>query len=114
MDLRDGTYMLMEDYILGYITVPKGFIFDGASIPKMAQYIIGSNIDPRFLVAALVHDWLYNKECKLPLSRDEADALFMYILIEEGTDETLAYTMHWAVSTFGAKHYKSKSYKVQS
>ncbi len=96
----------MEAYILGYITVPKGFIFDGASIPKSAQYIIGSNIDPKFLIAALIHDWLYSKKCKLPISKDEADALFMYILIEEGTNEALAFTMHWAVSTFGAKHYK--------
>lgn len=38
--------------------IPKGYCFDGASIPRYFWRIIGSNTDNTFLVAALVHDYL--------------------------------------------------------
>lgn len=39
-------------------TIPKGYCYDGASIPKIFWRVIGSNTDNRFLIAALVHDAL--------------------------------------------------------
>ena len=39
-------------------TIPKGYCYDGASIPKIFWRIIGSNTDNKFLVPALVHDVL--------------------------------------------------------
>ena len=39
-------------------TIPKGYCFDGASIPRFFQRIIGAPTDNNFLVAALVHDYL--------------------------------------------------------
>ena len=38
--------------------IPKGYCYDGASIPKIFWRIIGSNTDNRFLIPALVHDVL--------------------------------------------------------
>lgn len=38
--------------------IPKGYCYDGASIPKLFWHVIGSNTDNRFLVAALIHDVL--------------------------------------------------------
>ena len=38
--------------------IPKGYCYDGASIPRLFWRVIGSNTDNNFLVAALVHDVL--------------------------------------------------------
>ena len=38
--------------------IPKGYCYDGASIPRIFWRVTGSNTDNRFLVAALIHDVL--------------------------------------------------------
>ena len=38
--------------------IPKGYCFDGASVPRFFWRVIGSNTDNKFLVAALIHDVL--------------------------------------------------------
>lgn len=38
--------------------IPKGYCYDGASIPRLFWRLIGSNTDNRFLIPALVHDVL--------------------------------------------------------
>ena len=45
---------------LKYITVPYGFISDGASIPKFVWSIVGSPWTGRYVQAAVVHDVLYH------------------------------------------------------
>lgn len=39
-------------------TVPKGYCYDGATIPRFFWRIIGSNTDNTFLIPALIHDVL--------------------------------------------------------
>ena len=39
-------------------SIPKGYCYDGASIPRFFWRVIGSNYDNRYLVAALIHDVL--------------------------------------------------------
>jgi hypothetical protein len=39
-------------------TIPKGYCFDGASVPKFFHRVIGANTDNKFLIAALIHDWM--------------------------------------------------------
>jgi hypothetical protein len=45
--ISDSEVYLLDDYtvdtIIGRITVKRGFIFDGASIPKFAWSILGEN-----------------------------------------------------------------------
>lgn len=36
--------------------IPKGYCYDGASIPRLFWRVIGSNTDNKFLVPALIHD----------------------------------------------------------
>lgn len=38
--------------------IPKGYCYDGASIPRFFWRIIGANTDNRFLIPALIHDVL--------------------------------------------------------
>ena len=39
-------------------TIPKGYCYDGASVPRFFWRVIGANTDNKFLIAALVHDVL--------------------------------------------------------
>lgn len=55
------------------VRIPKGFITDGASIPKFAWSIIGGPLG-RYAAAAVVHDYLYHKKI---YSRSKADAIFL-------------------------------------
>ena len=38
--------------------IPKGYCYDGASIPRFFWRLIGSNTDNKFLIPALIHDIL--------------------------------------------------------
>lgn len=39
-------------------TIPKGYCFDGASIPRLFWRVIGAPTDNSFLIAAMIHDTL--------------------------------------------------------
>lgn len=39
-------------------TIPEGYKWDGATIPRLAWFFVGSKTDNRFLVPSLVHDVL--------------------------------------------------------
>lgn len=71
---------LTRDFTAHGITVPKGFIFDGASAPRVFWGIIPPF--KRTKKAACIHDWLCanakNKE-----DRKKADKLFK-VMCEEG------------------------------
>ena len=41
-----------------HFSIPKGYCYDGASIPRLFWRVIGSNADNRFLIPALIHDVL--------------------------------------------------------
>ena len=65
--------------VLGEITVPAGFAWDGASIPRILHGILptwGAHVG-----AALIHDYLYNTK---PCTREQADRAFLELLIEDG------------------------------
>lgn len=47
---------VLEALAYGPITVPVGFVSDGASIPRIAWRTIGHPFDARWLRSALVHD----------------------------------------------------------
>lgn len=56
------------------IIVPKGFVTDFASIPRLAQVIIPKDVGRR---AAVLHDWLYaTNGCRGFFTRRKADAIF--------------------------------------
>ena len=74
------------------ITINAGFEFDGASIPALAQPLVGGPYDPRRLPAATVHDWLYASH-RLP--RWLADLLFLYILLMTGLLEFWRCLVDW-------------------
>lgn len=65
----DTNFFLVANYVICVclngakieIFIPKGFIFDGASIPRFFWRIVGHPFHPKRVIAALVHDALFGK-----------------------------------------------------
>lgn len=85
------------------IRIPEGYITDGASIPRLFWEEIGSPYQPKFMLAAIIHDYLceiYDGDIKNDYSKTsntEMSELFFVLLIENEVDETKAELMHTAV-----------------
>lgn len=88
--------------------IPKGFIFDGASVPKfLASWLSPTGI---LLLGGLVHDYIYKYETLLlkgkkktePLyTQKEADQLFRDINIEQNGIHVLNYAAYYALRLGG-------------
>ena len=86
------------------IKVPKFFQYAGASSPPMAWQVIGTPFQPRFMPAAVFHDWLYHTH---QVARKAANALFYDLLIASGVREAKAAMMLGAVDTFGGWYWQN-------
>ena len=95
-------YLLLEDFEFSGVTVPKGFITDGATIPRIFWPILPPV--HRYFPAAVVHDYLLTQ-----VSRDEADAKFNNCLKELNISTFRRLVMYGAVRLFAKwKKFKSK------
>jgi hypothetical protein len=97
-------YILLEDYQDETITVPRGFVFNGCSIPSLFYMLIGTPFDPRFIRGALVHDWLYTIHC---YDKEKADNIFYINLRSSKVARWKAKLMKNAVAMFGGISWKN-------
>ena len=103
-------YELLEPFVYSYsssdgdkkITVPAGFLYDGASIPSIAQPLTYTPFLPKVMLAALVHDYLYTTG---EVRRIEADSIFFQLLIDSGVPRLTAELMYTGVRIGGGGHY---------
>lgn len=77
-DPASGLYVLHEPWEFainrgGVYSIPAGFSYDGASIPKGAWYTTYSPFNPVVMAAALEHDWLCVNRPKGISSKDAAE-----------------------------------------
>lgn len=134
--VSERDYELAEDYAYEWmhkgevyrIFIPKGLIYDGASVPRIVWTISGLTPDGLLRAGALVHDFIYMHKGVLPpgswqrethvgfekvwidmytkWNRKQADAMLQRILEESGVSayrRTLAYS---AVRMFGGKYWR--------
>ena len=66
------------------VIIPRGYIFDGASIPRCLWSLIGSPFEPDLMQAACVHDWYCEHTTGCYQSRVIGDAVFFYLLTRAG------------------------------
>ena len=86
-------YLLLEDFEFNGVVVPKGFVSDGATIPRIFWAILPP-VD-RYFPAALVHDYLLGQ-----VDRDEADAAFKESLKLLNIRRYRIYSMYGAVRLY--------------
>ena len=108
MNLR-STYKLIEPLQwsdrLYTINVPKGFLYDGASVPWLVTRLVprkGGLYDR----AACLHDWLYGTHI---LPRKEADRLFYKAMLSDNVPKWKAYMIYRAVRIGGSSSYNGKT-----
>jgi hypothetical protein len=96
---RDAhTWELAADFGI----IPRGFVTDGASVPRFFWRILGSPMEPRTCAAAIRHDYAYQTGA---LSRREADDCFYCDLRASGVRVPRAYLYWLGVRLFGWLHY---------
>ena len=96
---RSPLWKLLEEYTScnGNVTVPTGFITDGASIPKWAQRFIGEPLEGDTLRAVLVHDvYCENKK----RSQEDTHKVFREILKLDGVNFLTRTLMYQAVTKY--------------
>lgn len=93
---------------LGCFEVPDGFVCDGASIPKLAQAIIGHPF-AEYQEDAVAHDWLYSKKSDhLGFSRQQSDLILRETMWNRRISLWKIAAFHAAVRAGGWQHYKRR------
>ena len=116
-----GIWTLERKYKLkleGYnFTIPKGFTFDLASIPRILWWLIAPF--ELTIVGPLIHDYIYKFGGKLPkqnfsykgkyrlLDQVEADTIFLKIMNIEGVPTIRQIIVYNAVRIFGYKFWRN-------
>ena len=83
------------------IEINKGYNWNGANIPRFLWRIVGSQYNPEFLPASMVHDWLCeNKQFILRHGVKISSDIFRDILILYGVSKQKAWLMASCVRGF--------------
>lgn len=81
-------------------TIPKGYCFDGASIPKFFHRVIGANTDNKFLIAALIHDVLCENHHYVNNDRAFSSKVFNALLEVSEVPAFKRFLMKYSVDIF--------------
>lgn len=102
-------FRLLEPYNYGAISIPAGYEWDGATIPRFAWSIIGYYPMGKMAEPSLVHDWIYVNKGNLngvTFTRKESDDLFYTHMIAAGVEPKAAKRMYRIVRIFGFYYWK--------
>jgi hypothetical protein len=78
----------------------QGYIWDGATIPKYIWSFIGSNADPQYLLASMVHDKLCYAKHLIDNNRYLSSIVFKELLLSCKVPKLKANIMFIAVDTY--------------
>ena len=81
-------------------TIPKGYCYDGASIPKFFWRLIGSNTDNKFLIPALVHDVLCENHEYIDNDRKFSSLVFNGLLEANCVNFSKRFFMKYSVEIY--------------
>ncbi len=80
--------------------IPKGYCWDGATIPRFFWRFVGSKTDNRFLIPSLVHDFCCENHEIVNHDRYFADKVFERLLFVSGVNPFLRWLMFHSVDNF--------------
>lgn len=67
-------------------SIPKGYVWDGATIPRAFWRLIGSKTDPKFLIPSLIHDVLCENHGYIDNDRYFSTLVFERLLYVSGVN----------------------------
>ena len=81
-------------------TIPKGYSYDGASIPRVFWRLIGAKTDPAFLIPSMIHDVLCEHHEYVNNDRYFADKVFERLLYVSGVPSFNRWLMFHSVEGY--------------
>lgn len=81
-------------------TIPKGFRWDGATIPSWIWCIVGSKTNPKFKNPSLIHDYMCNNKYIVNYNRNFSSKIFRGMLLKAGVNKIKANIMYKAVDLY--------------
>lgn len=104
--MESRRYIIARDWETphGWV-VPMGFQTDGASIPRLFWFLVGSPFTPEVIEGATLHDYLYSTP-DADTTRREADDVFHSFMRQRGVGRLRARLMWLAVRLFGWLFYE--------
>ena len=85
-----------------YIVIPGGFVTDFASVPWFFRRMFP--VVGKYTPATVVHDWLYRAK-HVNVTKEEADQIFLEIMIEAGVSKFTRQSLYRAVKIFGGSSF---------
>ena len=100
------TWRLMQNFTVLGITIPAGYEFDLASIPRILWPILAPF--ELSVAAPLLHDYLYSGEGPKGITRKDADLMFLEVMKLEGIGLVKRRAAYLAVRAAGWAAYKGE------
>lgn len=110
---ESGFHITLPDKRVIY--VHAGFAFDKASVPRILHGYLNRD-DSHVIVAALVHDYLYENQ-KIEnkwITRKQADQIFYGIIKQSGMRATKAWLAYMAVRGFGWRFFNNTAKRIKN
>ena len=125
--LTISEFVLLKYWVIAFkrgdqyyeITVPKGFVCDLASIPRILWWLISSH---ELGTAPILHDYLYKKKGKIlythrvsphhsrtissGFTRKESDKLWSALMRQQRVGPYQRFVSYWAVRLFGWTYWR--------
>lgn len=94
------SWVVEQDWITPMCKIPKGFVSDGASIPRILWWFA----DPagEFFEAAVLHDYMYTQALR---TKKDADEVFYYTSLQFKATPWKAKFAYLFVKIFGRGSY---------
>ena len=86
-----------KDYLF---SIPKGYCWDGATIPRIFWRLIGAKTDSAFLIPSMIHDVLCEHHTYVDDNRYFADKVFERLLFVSGVPALSRWIMFNCVDNF--------------
>lgn len=83
-------------------TINKHFRWDGATIPRLIWWIIGSKTNPKFRTPSMIHDFLCSNKYVIDFDRKFSSKVFRALLEVAGVKKWRRNIMYACVDTFQA------------
>lgn len=98
-------FELVENYRYRDIVIPKGYITDGASVPRIFWSIFPPN-KAEYLSAAIVHDYLTDIVIeKKSITFRSVDNTFKEMLIDLNVNKIEVNVLYWSVRLYHLLRY---------